>query len=666
MIWDTPADTGKYNVAMEIQEWRNKKKIGVVERDMQIEVYNTKNNAPVNGPLKNYCIQVGDSVDFLVTATDQDNDHISLMVQSGIFLFPGSCSATFTKVDSIRGFASSQFKWKPCFESVRSQPYDVIVKSEDDNPDLRLFDIDYFRIKVLGPPPVLNTVTPEGKFMRLTWTKYPTNLIAGFSIYRREEASTFKPDSCTAGIPLSSGFIKVGFTGDTAAVSYVDTDNGQGLQFGKEYTYRIVAVYPNGTESKASNEVYSTLVTGIPVIRNVSVRNTDPVNGSIFLCWKKPELDTIPAAGPFEFDISRATGTDGTVYQLITKIPTADLNDTTYVDSLINTSLNAYIYKIEFYNETPGDTFRIGDPSYASSVFITVTPGDRKGRFVVTRNVPWINTQYDIFRLNESTSTWDSVGTSSLLEFADTGLVNGQTYNYYIRSTGGYQKANQPQNLINLSQKTSVTPIDNEPPCTPQLSVSTQCDSLYNTLRWSVSDPTCYKDVAGYNIYYKLTTGSVLTLLTTITDKTVMEYRHKPGDVIAGCYSISAFDLAGNESAQSAMICVDSCNFYEIPNVFTPNGDNINDMLVAKTSGLVEKVNFRLFNRDGMELFRTSEPKLNWDGTYKGKIVSPGVYFYQCDVTERRITGSETFHLSGFVHVITEEGATNAPQPTKK
>ncbi len=114
------------------------------------------------------------------------------------------------------------------------------------------------------------------------------------------------------------------------------------------------------------------------------------------------------------------------------------------------------------------------------------------------------------------------------------------------------------------------------------------------------------------------------------------------------------------------MICVDSCNFYEIPNVFTPNGDGFNDYLIAKTSGLVEKVDFRLFNRNGLELFRTSDPKLNWDGKYKGQVVSPGVYFYQCDVTEARITGPETFHLSGFVHVITEKGATNQALPTKK
>jgi gliding motility-associated-like protein len=78
---------------------------------------------------------------------------------------------------------------------------------------------------------------------------------------------------------------------------------------------------------------------------------------------------------------------------------------------------------------------------------------------------------------------------------------------------------------------------------------------------------------------------------------------------------------------------------------------------LAKTTGLVEKIDFKLFNRNGMLLFRTDDPKINWDGTYKGKIVSPGVYFYQCDVYENRISGLELFHLSGFVHVITELNA---------
>lgn len=666
MIWDTPADTGFYNVAMEIQEWRNGKKIGVVIRDMQIEVYNTDNNPPVNGPLSDMCVEAGDTIDFIVTSTDIDNDKVRLKATSGVFNLPG-CSARFIGIDSLEGSAKSRFFWATCLQNVRSQPYDVLIKSEDENSDLRLFDIDNMKIRILGPPPVLDNAVPEGKFIRLTWQDYGSSVISGFSIYRRIGASGYTPDSCTAGVPSYSGFVKIGYAPGYSATSFIDTDNGQGLQFGEEYTYRIVAVFPNGTESKASNEVTSTLISGTPIIKNVSVRNTDPVNGSIYLEWKKPaDLDTIPAIGPYEYLVWRAEGITGTVYQQIRSIKTADLNDTTLVDTLINTSTKAFIYRIELYNDEPGNRFMIGEPSYASSLFIEVSPGDRKARILIRRNVPWINSRYDIFRQNTSTMIYDSVGTTSQLTYTDSGLDNGTEYSYLVRSTGAYQHPDYPKNLVNFSEKTSTIPVDNEPPCIPVLKVSSQCDSLYNSLAWTLPDPLCISDIAGYKIYYKLTSEENLGLLTLITDPNIFDYQHYPGEIIAGCYAVSAFDHVGNESDLSVMVCVDSCNFYEIPNVFTPNGDDINDWLVAKTSGLVEVVDFKIFNRNGQVLFQTSDPKLNWDGTYKGKIVSPGVYFYQCDVTERRISGPETFHLSGFVHVITEKGARVTKEEYKK
>jgi gliding motility-associated-like protein len=430
------------------------------------------------------------------------------------------------------------------------------------------------------------------------------------------------------------------------------------LLFGKEYTYRVVAVYPNGTESKASNEISSMLVSGVPVIRNVSVRNTHPANGSIYIAWKKPDqLDTLSAYGPYEYLVFRAEGTTGTVYQQLDAIPTVDLNDTVYIDTLLNTTLKGYIYRIELYNNAPGNRFLIGKPSYASSVFIAASPGDRKVRFLISRNVPWINSRYDYFRLNTATMSYDSVGSSNQLTFTDEGLENGTQYCYYVRSVGAYPADSMPKNLINLSQIACVTPVDNEAPCPPELNVTSHCDSLYNVLTWRIPDATCFADIAGYNIYYKMTYDENTALITTINDKNVFNFRHNPGEVIAGCYEVSAFDAAGNEGRRSVLICADSCQFYEIPNVFTPNGDGFNDFLIAKTSGLVEKIDFKLFNRSGLLIFQTDQPRINWDGTYNGKIVSPGVYFYSCDVYERRITGVELFHLSGFVHVITEEGA---------
>ncbi len=657
LVWDTPADTGKYNVAMDINEWRNGKKIGVIERDMQIEVFVTNNKPPVNGPLKDYCVEAGDTIDFIFTATDPNNDYISLKATSGIFTL-SSCPAQVTGVDSVAGYASSRFRWVPCYEAVRKQPYNVIFKSDDNNSDIRLSDIDNINIKILGPSPTLLNAVPEGKLIRLTWSDYGTTAISGFSIYRRDGASTFKPDSCTAGIPSSTGFVKVGYIDGSSTTSFSDTDNGQGLQFGKEYTYRIVAVYPNGTESKASNEITSTLVSGVPVITHVSVRNTDLTKGSIYISWRKPDkLDTIPANGPYEYIISRAQGIGGIDYQQIKSIQTVDLNDTTMVDTLINTQTTGYIYKIELWNNETGNRFLIGEPGYASSLFLVISPGDRKARFEINRNVPWINTRYDFFRLNETTMQYDSIGSTNQLSYVDYGLENGKQYCYRVRSEGGYLADNMPKNLKNSSEITCTTPVDNEPPCPPQISVTSQCDSLYNTITWIIPDPVCFQDVAGYKIYSKMISDENLSLLTEITDRNVFTYRHYPGETVSGCYAVSAYDSVGNESEKSVMVCIDSCNFYEIPNVFTPNGDDINDRLIAKTSGLVEKVDFRLFNRNGMLLFKTDEPRINWDGTYKGKIVSPGVYFYQCDVYERRTSGLELFHISGFVHVITEVGS---------
>ena len=253
-------------------------------------------------------------------------------------------------------------------------------------------------------------------------------------------------------------------------------------------------------------------MSGVPVIRNVSVTATDASNGSIFISWKKPDrLDTIPAAGPFEYLVYRATGITGTEYTQIRSIVTVDLNDTTLTDTQLNTQTTGYIYRIELWNNEPGRRFLIGEPAYASSVFATSAPGDRKAHFVLRRNVPWINTRYDFFSLNPGTMTYDSVGSTNQLTFTDIGLVNGQQYCYYVRSIGSYPANDMPKNLVNLSEITCVTPVDNEAPCVPDIDVTTQCDSLYNTVKWTLTDPLCLDDVAGYRVYYKLTTEENLS-----------------------------------------------------------------------------------------------------------------------------------------------------------
>ena len=200
---------------------------------------------------------------------------------------------------------------------------------------------------------------------------------------------------------------------------------------------------------------------------------------------------------------------------------------------------------MELYNNAPGNRFLVGEPGYASSVFVTASPGDKKARFTLTRNVPWINSRYDLFRYNQTTTKWDSVGSTNVLAFTDPGLINGNEYCYYVRSTGAYSTPGLAKNLVNFSESVCVTPFDNEAPCTPGINVTSQCDSLYNTVRWSVTDKACLDDITGYKIYYKMKSEEALALLTTITDKNIFAYRHYPGDIISGCYAVSSFDAIG-------------------------------------------------------------------------------------------------------------------------
>jgi gliding motility-associated-like protein len=65
-----------------------------------------------------------------------------------------------------------------------------------------------------------------------------------------------------------------------------------------------------------------------------------------------------------------------------------------------------------------------------------------------------------------------------------------------------------------------------------------------------------------------------------------------------------------------------------IPNVFTPNGDGINDFFMAEGERFqVEQ--FHVFDRYGNKVFETNESFIGWDGTFRGKEVSEGVYTYR-------------------------------------
>ena len=89
-----------------------------------------------------------------------------------------------------------------------------------------------------------------------------------------------------------------------------------------------------------------------------------------------------------------------------------------------------------------------------------------------------------------------------------------------------------------------------------------------------------------------------------------------------------------NEVVDSASINVTIYESHlEMPNAFSPNGDDINEIYRAKphgtTGGYKSIVEFHayIFNRWGQKLYEWTDIDGGWDGKYNGKPVKDGVYF---------------------------------------
>lgn len=101
------------------------------------------------------------------------------------------------------------------------------------------------------------------------------------------------------------------------------------------------------------------------------------------------------------------------------------------------------------------------------------------------------------------------------------------------------------------------------------------------------------------------------------------------------CYYIKATE--GNatpygsvyEGSYSNTICISQTPVIYMPNTFTPNNDEHNELFMPVTYFVSEVgYKFSIYNQSGAEIFSTETPLKGWDGTYKGKKVQNDNYVY--------------------------------------
>ena len=737
LTWDAPGAAGEYNIAFHIIEWRKKNgvayRVGYVRRDMQIIVEDCDNKRPDLIVPEDICVVAGTIIDESIFGIDPDNDPVKIEAFSDIFKLSASQgrSAGYSPIPKVNDFvpssppAETRFQWETECLHVREQPYQVVFKITDNPPKgPRLVTFKTWFIKVIGPAPTWKDarVEPFTREGLLKWDPYTCTNADSIQVWRRIDALSFEPDTCQTGMPdlgyeliatLPNVITSGGTT--TSVTTYEDTNNGLGLAPGAKYCYRLVAAFPapRGGESYVSDEIcIGPVPAAVPVITHVSVEKTDRESGEIRVSWRKPfDANPVQFPPPYQYKVYRSTG-------LLRNRDSVDISppgvfsDTTIVDTGLNTLDSAYNYSVTAF---ASNGIPLGNSMVASSVRLKADPSLQAITLSWTASVPWSNTlsstpnRHLIYRGPEGATEADLVLIASVdvasggFRYTDNGqwnnepLVENEIYCYRVMTRGGYGNPKIAQPLNNFSQIYCTQLGDTIPPCKmepPERSTLdyVDCNDYYqkfceqeayrNIIYWRrQKDRTCRVDVRSYNVYASAFRGGEFTLIAeNITDTVFIDNNLQS---FARCYKIAAVDISGNIGELSEELCIDNCPYYELPNVFTPNGDDYNnefsaysirgydcgeegdcipDQIRLKCARFVKSVTFTVYNRWGQEVFRyfgsvsseTNTIYIDWNGKNEdGNDLSSGVYYYVAEVVFDSVDpANNSKKLKGWVQLL--------------
>ncbi len=125
-------------------------------------------------------------------------------------------------------------------------------------------------------------------------------------------------------------------------------------------------------------------------------------------------------------------------------------------------------------------------------------------------------------------------------------------------------------------------------------------------------------------------------------------------------YYVVSYSINGCTAYDTVIVNVNYQEVVQVPNSFSPNGDGVNDFLKVLTNvdadnnytngfvegGAIAEIDFRVYNRYGILVFKTSDPHEGWDGTFKGKPENPATFVYTIDY---RLINGRSSNLKGNV-----------------
>lgn len=155
--------------------------------------------------------------------------------------------------------------------------------------------------------------------------------------------------------------------------------------------------------------------------------------------------------------------------------------------------------------------------------------------------------------------------------------------------------------------------------------------------------PVTFSNTSSPNsVDYQWTLGNSSTTYTTVNAATVYQMQ--------GTYTVQLIARNGVcYDTATKIIVVDMVSFITIPNVFTPNGDGVNDIFSLNPINIGD-ISMTIFDRWGLKMYDTTTTgSLTWDGKTKGGApVVDGTYFY---IINAKGLDGQDFNYQGSVNI---------------
>jgi gliding motility-associated-like protein len=212
--------------------------------------------------------------------------------------------------------------------------------------------------------------------------------------------------------------------------------------------------------------------------------------------------------------------------------------------------------------------------------------------------------------------------------------VSNSNFNYsYIWSPDSLLSSGQATNIISTSPDTTQiyqVLVSNQFGCSVSLSATVNVSSTIPLVNATAAPDTVYNGQSvqlatiqnsGYIYFWQASPGLNAQNIfnpTAVPDEPTL-------------YIVTVTDAFGCSNTDSVFVFLKNfvCDepYIFIPNTFTPDRDGTNDVLFVRGNVLTEMY-FAVYDRWGELVFETSDQNLGWDGTFRGKELSPDVYGY--------------------------------------